>query len=152
LYSRTYEVNRAAVGPAAKAVREALIQLGMRQCSLRTVYYQCELRELRLDWYGGFYRWVEALYLANRQGAEFLIEDVLARFESLRASRPPAFDWHELVARCEEAHSQSMLAVIRNQDIGTLAPCLTNAVAAHRDLLSAARARLEETAAVRRVA
>jgi nucleotide-binding universal stress UspA family protein len=146
VYSPTYAVNRAAVGGHAKAVREALIRLGMRRCSLRLVYYQCEARDLHLDYYGALWRWVEALFMANREGAELLVEDFRARFDDLRARRPSEFGWFELVARCEEAHSSVMRDAIRNRDVNSVVARLTPAISAYQELLTTARSRLMASA------
>jgi hypothetical protein len=83
----THEANRVALGDRAKAVRLALLGLGMRRCSERLVRYQCEERPLRLDWYGLFWRWFSALWVAHHPGAEFLYEDFTARVEALQRLR-----------------------------------------------------------------
>src|SRR5947209_19130860 len=128
------------------------MRLGMRQCSLRLVYYQCEARDLRLDWYGAFWRWCEALWLSNREGAEFLIADFFARIEGLRARPRPDLDWFELLARCEESHSEAMCAAIRNRDVKALMTRLPHAISAYHELLAAARSRLPGADSVRDVA
>lgn len=148
MFPPTYAVNRAAVGGHAKAVRDALIRLGMRRCSLRHVYYQCEERDLRLDYYGAHWRWVEALFMAHREGAELLVEDFLARFDDLRARRRPGLDWYELVARCEETHSAAMRDAIRNRDVTALAARLPTAISAYRELFAEARSRVAAAAAL----
>ena len=108
---QTYEANLIALGGCAKSIRAALKKLGMRRCSLRLVYYQCSPRDLRLDWYGVFWRWCEALWLANREGAEFLFEDLFARICALRSSAPTTpLDLDSHLAMCEREHSDIIRA------------------------------------------
>lgn len=134
----TYEVNRAAVAGHAKAVRLALKQLGMRRCSLQLVYRQCEASAFRLDWYKCFRRWFEALWLANRGGAEFLFENFRAWFEGLRmdAAGCGAGEWYESLARCEREHSEAVQAAILNHDAALIRRELTEAIAAMREQLA----------------
>lgn len=112
----TYEVNARALGDHAKAVRDALKQLGMRRCSLRLVYYQRAARATSLDWYGLFWRWLRALWLVHPQGAELLLDDLAARVANLRRRSEGAGggEWGAQLARCEAAHSELIKAALIN--------------------------------------
>jgi hypothetical protein len=114
----THDANRIAVGHCAKAVRLALLKLGMLRCSLQLVYRQCEAESLRPSWYCLCVRWFAALFMANREGAEFLFEDFRARFEALRAraAPPPAPGWFDQLARCERAHSEAVCAALSGDE------------------------------------
>ena len=133
----TSEANRLAVGPHAKALRLALLRLGMRRCSERLVRYQCEERPLRLDWYGLFWRWFRALWVAHRGGAEFLFEDFCSRVEALRREdgRPHA-DWYEQIATCAREHGEALQAAIQRRDHQAIRRELAESIAAERLLLS----------------
>ena len=133
----TAEANRLAVGSHTKAVRLALLRLGMRRCSERLVRYQCEERPLRLDWYGLFWRWFKALWTAHRAGAEFLYEDFCSRVEALRRedSHSPT-DWYEQIAECAREHGEALQAAIQRRDHQAIRRELAESIAAERRLLS----------------
>lgn len=139
-----YEANRIAVAGHAKAVAEALRRLGKR-CSVRWVNRQCEpsVDVVRPDYYGAFWRWFEALWLAHRPGAEFLFEDFRARVLALRArdDAPAATDWFEQVAVCAREHSEALQAAIRNHDPAAIRRELAESIAAQRRLLATLEAR-----------
>ncbi len=133
----TSEANRLAVGSSAKAVRLALLRLGMRRCSERLVRYQCEERPLRLDWYGLFWRWFLALWQAHRSGAEFLFEDFCSRVEALRREDGhPIGDWYEQIAECAREHGEAIQAAIQRRDPQAIRRELAESIAAERRLLS----------------
>ena len=133
----THEANRVALGDRAKAVRLALLGLGMRRCSERLVRYQCEERPLRLDWYGLFWRWFTALWLAHRPGAEFLYEDFAARVEALRREEAHSpSDWYEQIATCAREHGEALQAAIQRRDPLAIRRELAESIAAERRLLS----------------
>ena len=138
----TCEANRAAVGPHAKAVRLALLRLGMRRCSERLVHYQCEESTLRLDWYGLYWRWLRALHLANPSGAEFLFEDLRARFSALnQGSELAAACWYEQLAECEREHSEAIRAAILDRDPRLIRKEIAEAISALRRQLALLDAR-----------
>ena len=133
----TTEANRLALGTHAKAVRLALLRLGMRRCSVRLVRYQCEERPLRLDWYGLFWRWFKALWLAHRSGAEFLFEDFCSRVESLRREDGHSSgDWYEQIAECAREHGEALQAAIQRRDPQAIRRELAESIAAERRLLA----------------
>jgi hypothetical protein len=131
----TCEANRLAVGPHAKALRLALLRLGMSRCSERLVRYQCEERPLRLDWYGLFWRWFRALWAAHRGGAEFLFEDFCSRVEALRREDGLAGDWYEQIATCAREHGEALQAAIQRRDPPAIRRELSESIAAERRLL-----------------
>jgi len=133
----TSEANRLAVSTHAKAVRLALLRLGMRRCSERLVRYQCEENTLRLDWYGLFWRWFRALWAAHRGGAEFLFEDFCSRVEALRREdgHSPA-DWYEQIAECAREHGEALQAAIQRRDPQAIRRELAESIAAERRLLA----------------
>jgi hypothetical protein len=133
----TSEANRLAVGPHAKAVRLALLRLGMRRCSVRLVRYQCEENTLRLDWYALFWRWFSALWLAHRPGAEFLYEDFCSRVEALRREDGlSSGDWYEQIAECAREHGEALQAAIQRRDPLAIRRELAESIAAERRLLA----------------
>ena len=133
----TYEVNRIAVGGFSKCVREALKRLGMRRCSVRLVRYQCEKNDLRADWYSLFWRWFLALWMANREGAEFLYEDFTARVAALRdADDVSATDYDRQLARCEGEHSDIIRARINGEDVTVLIQETIEAIVEKRRLVA----------------
>jgi hypothetical protein len=133
----TSEANRLAVGSSAKAVRLALLRLGMRRCSVRLVRYQCEQNALRLDWYGLFWRWFLALWQAHRAGAEFLYEDFCSRVEALRRDNGhPHSDWYEQIAECAREHGEALQAAIQRRDPPAIRRELAESIAAERRLLA----------------
>jgi hypothetical protein len=135
----THQVNRLAVGDSAKALREALRSLGKR-CSLRWIYYQCQPSQdvRRLDVYGAFWRFFQALWRANRTGAELLFEDFRARVQALRHSTADLCraDWYESLAELEQEHSEALQAAIRNHDLAAIKKEIGEAIAAYRRLLA----------------
>jgi hypothetical protein len=133
----TSEANRLAVGSHAKAVRLALLRLGMRRCSVRLVRYQCEQNPLRLDWYGLFWRWFLALWQAHRAGAEFLFEDFCSRVEALRREdgHSPS-DWYEQIATCAREHGEALQAAIQRRDAPAIRRELAESIATERRLLA----------------
>ena len=144
----TSEANRLAVGSHAKAVRLALLRLGMRRCSVRLVRYQCEERPLRLDWYGLFWRWFRALWGAHRDGAEFLYEDFCSRVEALRREETgPASDWYEQIATCAREHGEALQAAIQRRDPLAIRRELSESIAAERRLLAMLSEREDEARA-----
>jgi hypothetical protein len=138
----THDANRLALGDRAKAVREALLRLGMRRCSLRLVHYQTEARPLRLDWYGLYWRWLRALHLANPSGAEFLFEDLRARYSALREGDQLARAcWYEQLAECEREHSEAIRAAILDRDPRLIRKEISEAISALRRQLALLDAR-----------
>ena len=138
----THEANRLAIGGRAKAVREALLSLGMRRCSLRLVHYQAEARPLRLDWYGLYWRWLRALSLANPSGADFLFEDLRSRFTALREGEClAAACWYEQLAECEREHSEAIRAAILDRDPRLIRKEIAEAISALRRQLALLDAR-----------
>ncbi|HWW74722.1 MAG TPA: hypothetical protein VNZ44_04950 [Pyrinomonadaceae bacterium] len=133
----TSEANRLAVGPYAKAVRLALLRLGMRRCSVRLVRYQCEQNPLRPDWYGLFWRWFKALWQAHRSGAEFLYEDFCSRVEELRrADTTSHSDWYAQIAECAREQGEALQAAILRRDPAAIRRELSESIAAERRLLA----------------
>ena len=133
----THEANRLAVADRAKAVREALLRLGMQRCSLRLVHYQAEPRPLRLDWYGLYWRWLRALRLANPAGADFLFEDLRARYSALGdGEQLSRACWYEQVAECEREHSEAIRAAILDRDPRLIRKEIAEAISALRRQLA----------------
>ena len=134
----TPEANRIAVGGFTHAVRRALKSLGMRRCSARLVQYQFKPDALRLDWYGLFWRWFRALWIARREGAEFLFEDFCARVEALRGAEAPRAprDWRAQVAACALAHGEALAAAAERRDPVAIRRAVAAAIAEQRELLS----------------
>ena len=132
----TSEANRLAVGSSAKAVRLALLRLGMRRCSVRLVRYQCEQNTLRPDWYALFWRWFCALWQAHRSGAEFLYEDFCSRVEELRREDGQPGDWYEQIATCAREHGEALQAAIQRRDAQAIRRELSESIAAERRLLA----------------
>jgi hypothetical protein len=139
----TWQANQLAVGDAAKAVCLALSRLGKR-CTLRWIYRQCQPTNetSSLDYYGSFWRWFEALWRGNRQGAEFLFEDFRSRVLALREGDDlSAADWYAEVALCEGEHSEAIRAAILNRDVSAIKKELSEDIAAKRRLLALVEAR-----------
>lgn len=138
----THEANRLALGAEAKAVREALLHLGMQRCSLRLVHYQAEPRPLRLDWYGLYWRWLRALHLAHPAGADFLFEDLRSRFTALSEGDCLARAcWYEQLAECEREHSEAIRAAILDRDPLLIRKEIAEAISALRRQLALLDAR-----------
>lgn len=133
----TAEANRLAVGGFTHAVCRALKSLGMRRCSARLVQYQFNPDELRRDWYGLFWRWFRALWIARREGAEFLFEDFCSRVAALR-EEPEASDadYGSQLARCESEHSELIRAALLGEDPERIRKHVLESIAAHRRLLA----------------
>lgn len=134
----TLDANRVAARGHSAGLTRALKRLGMRRCSERRVRYQYEAGALRPSWYCLFWRWVEALWLVNRPGAEFIFEDFRSRFEALRRSQasPPATDWVAQVARCARESGQAIAAAAERRDAATVRREVTESIVAQRDLLA----------------
>lgn len=134
----TWEVNRIAVGGCAKAVAEALRKLG-KVCTTRWVNLQCEapLDVRRTDYYGAFWRWFEALFVANRDGAEFLHEDLCARVQAMRDFEDLATGCdREQLARCNQEHSDIISAALLDGSTAKLKREIMEAIVANRRLLA----------------
>jgi hypothetical protein len=142
---RTYEANALAIKESAKAIREALLHLGMRRCSLRLVHYQAEApTKTRRDWYALFWRWFLAIWIANRPGAEFLLEDFEARVLALRERENLSdSNWAQAVARCSDKHAHAIREAILNSDAAAIKKAGAQAITAYRTLLSIVEARGE---------
>ncbi|MDQ1610310.1 MAG: hypothetical protein QOG00_241 [Pyrinomonadaceae bacterium] len=139
----TWQVNRIAVGAHAKAVCEAFRKFGKR-CSVRWINRQCEASKdvRRTDYYGAFWLWFEAIYVANREGAEFLFEDFRARVQSLRDLEALAMaDVPTQVARCNDEHADVIRAAILGDDSERLEREIAEAIAEKRMLLAMIKAR-----------
>lgn len=150
---QTFEANRAAVGDRAKAVSLALLKRGMRRASVQLVRRQWEppVPGRRQSWYCGFWRWFEAVFEANRRGAEFLVEDFCARFEALRSESAgfvSPLTWNEHVAHYVRVVGEAAEAAILDSDPALIRVRLAEVVAASRDLLAAIEAREKSRAKV----
>lgn len=137
----TYEASAIAIRGSAKAIRAALLDLGMRRCSIRLVQRQAEAPQAQLDWYGLFVRWFTAIWRANRPGAEFLFEDFRARVAGLRAEDDlSASDLDAQLERCEGEHSDIIKCVFRH-DYSQIKREIAEDIAAKRRLLAMYEAR-----------
>ena len=140
----TYEANRTAVGGRTQAVRRALKRLGMRRCSEALVERQWKppVPGISISWYCSFWRWFEALWIANRSGAEFLFEDFRSRVLALRAEDDlAAADWYEELSNCEREHSEAVQAAILNRDYQRIKVEISEAITALRKLRAIVEAR-----------
>lgn len=150
MYATAIEANRAAVSSRAKQVREQLLRLGMRRCSLTLVYRQCDPEALRPSWYCLFLRWFEALWLAHREGAELVFEHFLSFVAALRdpCEARPGDVLGALAHALEEAereHSDIVRARFRGDDLRRLSEEIAEDIAAKRRLLATVmRLRAEE--------
>lgn len=134
-----YQANALAVGGYAKAIRQALLKLGMRRCSVRLVYRQTEapVKSHRLDWYTSFWRWFEALWMAHRKGAEFLYEDFCARTEALRLTEEAyAENPDDRLAECERERADLIQAALRREDPHLLIEMTKKVIVAERRYLA----------------
>lgn len=117
----------------------------MRRCSVRLVHRQSEapVEGQTISWYGSFWRWFQALWAANRRGAEFLYEDFCGRVEALRLNDGPPIvaDWYAEVASCESQHAEALHAAILNTDVQAIKRKLAQAIAAKRRLMALLEAR-----------
>jgi hypothetical protein len=139
-----YEANLTAIGGFAKQIRLALLRLGMRRCSVRLVYRQGEapIRGQRVDYYSAFWRWFQALWLANRAGAEFLYEDFRARVQALRERDLLQHDdWTATVARAVDEGADSIREAILDRDPQAIRKELVEDIAIKRRLLAMVEAR-----------
>jgi hypothetical protein len=139
----SWQVNRIAVGACAKAVAEALRKLGKR-CSVRWVNRQCEPPQdvTRSNYYEAFLRWFEAVFIANRPGAEFLFEHFCAFVQSLRDFEDLASaDLQHQFARCEGEHSDIIRAALLSGDTGQLQREIVEDIAEKQRLLAMIQAR-----------
>jgi hypothetical protein len=150
----THQANRIAIGPCAKAIRLALLNLGMRRCSLSFIYRQAEapVRGQRLSWYCAFWRWFGALWKANRAGAEFLFEDFCGRVEALRKSgdaATPAGDgeWQASVFECLDAHTDALKEAVAESDMSRIIETAARATTCYRRLIALAHARTKRAKA-----
>ncbi len=144
-----HEANTIAVGGHTKAVRDALLRLGMRRCSLALVYRQTRPPEgLRLDWYSIFLRWLRALWLAHRAGAEFLLDDLHVRVAAWRERDGEGQGrdcWRAQMVRCEAEHSDVVRAALVS-DLRQMRVEAVECIAAQRQLIARIDAELGETA------
>jgi hypothetical protein len=139
----TWQVNRIAVGGCAKAVAEALGKFGKR-CTPRWVNRQCEepADVRRTDYYGAFWRWYESIFVANREGADFLYEDFRARVQGLRDLEALATaDVPTQIAKCEGEHSDIIRAAFLGGDTARLKREIAEDIAEKRLLLAMIEAR-----------
>ena len=137
---QTFEANRAAVCGRTQAVRRALISLGMRRCSTSLVEHQWRppIAGQRISWYCAFWRWFEALWLARREGAEFLFEDFCARVEALRgAGATNGAEHRAQLERCEARHSDLVRAALTGADSAHLRRKVIENIVENRRLLAA---------------
>lgn len=134
----TLDANRVAARGHSAALTRALKRLGMRRCSERLVRYQYEGGAHRPSYYCLFWRWLEALFVANRAGFDFLVEDFCARVAALRDSEAPdaAPDWYEALSTCAREQSEALQAAIRRHDDAAIRRELAESIAAERKLLS----------------
>lgn len=149
---QTHEANGRAIGDYAKAIRLALLELGMRRCSVSLVYRQAKapVKSHRLDWYSAFWRWFKALWIAHRQGAEALYEDFCARVEALRLSEEKLdIDADEQLARCESENSDIIRARMRRDNTRRLIDETEQAIVEQRRYLAILMA-IEERERARR--
>lgn len=134
----TLDANRVAARGHSAGLTRALKRLGMRRCSERLVRYQYEPGAGRLDWYALFWRWLEALWLVNREGFDFLFEDLCARVAALRDAETPGVgrDYYEQLSICAREQSEALQAAIRRHDDGAIRRELAESIAAERKLLA----------------
>jgi hypothetical protein len=134
----TWKVNRLAVGDCAKLLRESLRQLG-KKCSLRWIHYQCEPpRDVRRpDPYAIFWRWFQALWMANRTGAEFLLEDFLSRVNALRdLDSLQSEEERALLACADGEHGDIVKQAFLNPDVDLMMKEIAEDIAVKRRLLA----------------
>jgi hypothetical protein len=142
----TWQANQLAVGEHSKAICLHLRRLGKR-CSLRWIYRQCQPPPdlSSLDYYGSFWRWFEALWRGNREGAEFLFEEFRSRVLALRErDELMSADWYSEVATCEGEHAEAIRAAILNRDVAAIKKEIAEDIAAKRRLLALVEARERE--------
>lgn len=134
----TFDANRVAARGHSAGLTRALKRLGMRRCSERLVRYQYEPAAGRPSYYCMFMRWVEALFVVNRAGFDFLVEDFCARVAALRESDAPSCgrDWYEQLAICAREQSEALQEAIRRHDDAAIRRELAESIAAERKLLA----------------
>lgn len=133
----TLDANRVAARGHSAGLTRALKRLGMRRCSERLVRYQYEGGAGRPSYYCLFWRWLEAVWLVNRPGFDFLVEDLCARVAALREGEAPdgARDWYEALSDCAREQSEALQAAIRRHDVTAIRRELAESIAAERKLL-----------------
>ncbi|HEY0005929.1 MAG TPA: hypothetical protein VGB17_14200 [Pyrinomonadaceae bacterium] len=134
-----YEANLIAIGGFAKAIRLALLKLGMRRCSLQLIHRQAEapIPAVRLSWYCAFWRWFLALWMAHRQGAEFLFEDFCARVQALRDMDDlQSASAAELLAEADGEHGDIVRAAFLNEETDKLMREIAEDIVVKRKLLA----------------
>ncbi|MCA1615019.1 MAG: hypothetical protein LC795_15480 [Acidobacteria bacterium] len=132
----THDANRAAARGHSAGLARALKRLGMRRCSERLVRYQYEPGAARPSYYCLYWRWLQALFVANRAGFDFLFEDLCARVAELRGAAAPARGYFEQVAVCAREHGEALAAAAERRDRDAIRRELTESIAAERELLS----------------
>lgn len=135
----TYEANLNAMGDFAKSVRLNLKKLGMRRCSLALIYRQCKapVAGQRISWYCAFWRWFQALWMANRPGAEYLLEDFLARVTALRElDEFQSEEERALLAAADGEHGDIVRATFLNADVDRIMKEITEDIVIKRRLLA----------------
>ena len=133
----TIEANALAARGHSAGLTRALKALGMLRCSERLVRYQYEGGAARPSYYCLFWRWMQALFRANRKGFDFLVEDFCARVACLRAAEEPhgAADWFDQLALCAKEQSEALQAAIRRRDEAAIRRELAESIEAERKLL-----------------
>lgn len=133
----THEANREAARGHAPSLVRALKRLGMRRCSASLVKHQWDDPD-RPSWYCLFVRWLEALFMANRPGFDFLFEDLCARVAALRESETALapLDWYEQLAKCAREHGEALAAAAQRRDAAHIRRELMQSIAAERELLA----------------
>jgi hypothetical protein len=134
----TFEANRIAVGPNAKQVREQLLKLGMRRCSLQLIYRQCDAGSLRPSWLCLCVRWLTAIAMVDYESAVGLLEAMGASIEHLRPARTHrrARDWFEQIAHCAREHGEALQAAIQRHDRAAIRRELAESIEAQQELLA----------------
>ena len=134
----TIEANALAAQGHSVRLAAKLKQLGMGRCSERSVRYQYESGAHRPSWYCCFWRWLQALFMVNRKGFDFLVEDFLARVAALRDAEAQhgAADWYEQLSVCAREQSEALQAAIRRHDDAAIRRELSESIAAERKLLA----------------
>jgi hypothetical protein len=132
------EANRVAARGHSPAIARELKRLGMQRCSESLVKRQWEDDPLRPSWYACFWRWFLALWMAHREGAEFLYEDFLARVAALRrteTNEATADDFFAQLAVCEDEHSDIIRAALKRKDYAAIRVEIADDIREKRRLL-----------------
>lgn len=146
----THTANLTALSGFAEKVREALKELGMRRCSIRLVYRQCEECDTHLNWSQLFRRWVAAVRRAHHAGADLIVNDFNGWYESLCAGEELlACDWEGAVDACVDEHGDVIKEAIRADDMEAVVRESSEAITAYRRLIAIAHARAEYKAQAR---